>query len=107
MANGKGETVAGRISSCASARSLYQKACAGGVMLGCTRLGLIYDWPPSNVWPPAFNNAVILYQKACDGGDMWGCNNLAVSYESGRGVIKDHSRSIALFQKACLGGFSY
>jgi len=88
------------------ARGFYQKACDNSVMLGCTRLGLIYEFPPYDVWNKDLNKANSLYQKACDGDDMWGCNNLATSYDSGEGVSKDHSRALALYKKSCLGGFA-
>jgi TPR repeat protein len=72
-------------------------------MLGCTRLGMTYDFGNDT----DYNKATNLYEKACDGGDMWGCNNLAGSYESGRGEPKSHDQALALYQKACKGGFEW
>ncbi len=50
-------------------------------MLGCTRLGMTYDFGNDT----DYNKATNLYEKACDGGDMWGCNNLATEYLFGHG----------------------
>ena len=74
----------------ARAASLYEQACDGGEMRGCTNLG--------------FARAASLYEQACDGGEVRGCTNLGRMYRDGQGVTQDFARAATLWQQACDGG---
>jgi hypothetical protein len=86
----------------ADAAALNRKACDGGELRGCTRLGFLYEQGTGVVQDAARTAA--LHQKACDGGEMGGCTNLGVSYEQGTGVVQDAAKAAALYRKACDGG---
>ena len=84
------------------ARPLFQKACDGGEMMGCTGLGSLYAHGQGV--KQSNTEARALYQRACDGGEMLGCANLGSLYESGHGMKQDYVQERVLFQKACDGG---
>jgi hypothetical protein len=56
------------------ARPLFQKACDGGYMQGCTMLGRLYEDGQGVTEDQAL--ARTLYQKACDGGNQDACTSL-------------------------------
>ena len=71
-------------------------------MLGCTRLGLMYDAGDGVTQDLA--RAASLYQQACDGEDVLGCYSLGVMYYAGDVVTQDRARAASLFRQACDGG---
>jgi len=78
---------------------LFEKACNGGELRGCSDLGVMYSHDRGVAKDE--KRAVDLFEKACAGGDMRGCANLGVMFRDGRGVAKDEKRAVDLFQKAC------
>jgi TIR domain/Sel1 repeat len=88
----------------AQARPLAQKACDGGVMLGCFNLGWLYN----NGWGVAQNykEAASLYKKACGGGVEAGCFDLGVFFEHGVGVAQNFAQAASLYKQACEGGYA-
>ena len=67
--NGEGVTL-----DYAEARSLFEKACSGGAMSGCTSLGILYANGMGVSKDKAQSRA--LYKKCCDGGFQLACTNL-------------------------------
>ena len=53
------------------ARDLYEKACNGGVMMGCLNIGDLEFKAGNKV------EATQLYKKACDGGEKKACEKLS------------------------------
>ncbi|MGA1983311.1 MAG: trypsin-like peptidase domain-containing protein [Acidobacteriaceae bacterium] len=45
-----------------------------------------------------------LLERACDTGSAEACNDLGEIYDSGYGIVQDHTRAAALFLKACNAG---
>jgi len=45
-----------------------------------------------------------LLDRACDAGNAEACNDLGEIYDTGYGVVQDHTRAAALFLKACNAG---
>jgi TPR repeat protein len=84
------------------ARPLLQKACDGGNMAGCARLGHLFDYGQGVTQDSL--RAISLYEKACDAGEMSGCGELSGFYNNGAGVAQDYSRARMLAKKACDGG---
>lgn len=86
-----------------SALSLYQRACDGGNLDGCTSLGVAYAMGRGI----AQNNerARELFTQTCNAGDYRGCTNLGLAYESGSGVAKDFRAAYLLHRKACDGKY--
>ena len=84
------------------AAQLYQKACDGGNVGGCSNLGVLYE--NGRGVKQDYQKAAQLYQKACDGGIAKGCSNLGVLYGNGLSVNQDYQKAAQLFQKACDGG---
>ena len=77
----------------------------GGVPLGCSNLGFMYEIGRGVAKDES--RAVQLYQKGCDRGDGLGCSVLGNMYaDDGRGVPKDDNRAMQLNEKACAGGGS-
>ena len=56
-----------------------KKACDGGNMRGCGKLGVMYE--KGNGVEKDLGKAAQLYKKACDGGEMLGCRNLDIIYK--------------------------
>ncbi|MCA9608545.1 MAG: SEL1-like repeat protein [Myxococcales bacterium] len=118
----------------AEASQLYQRACAGDVMVACTSVGRLAedreDWAEARrVYTASCqaNDAVActslgllfelgrggaeeparaaqLFDRGCTHGDLVGCVNLAVLAEDGRGVARDLPRALELSRRACEGG---
>ena len=54
--------------------SLYKKACDGGHMASCSKLGYLYD--KGRGVRKDLGKARRLWKKACDGGAKYACKNL-------------------------------
>ncbi len=80
----------------ARALSFFQRACDGGVMLGCTHSGIFLQRDEEGITQD-LESALFLFERACDGGEMLGCANLGVSYERGDGVIQNQGRAVSLY----------
>jgi TPR repeat protein len=87
----------------ARATGLFQRACDGGYVDGCTKLGNAY-WG-SGVFKDKYL-ATDLYQKTCNAGNAEGCFGLGLSYREGYGVLKNFAAAAQSFRKACKGGFA-
>ncbi len=87
----------------ALALGLFQRACNGGLMLGCTHNVIFLQRAEGGITQD-LEGALFLFERACDGGEMLGCANLGVSYERGDGVIQDQGRAVSLYERACGGG---
>ena len=77
------------------AAELYQKACDGGVALGCAASGTLYA--DGKGVRQDYQKAAELYQKACDGGMAYGCGNLGIVYAKQR----NYSAAKKYYGKAC------
>ena len=77
----------------------YQKACDGGVSIGCFYLGTLYKIG-KGVKQDNFK-AVEFYQKACDGGVGDACSFLGLMYSSGKGIKQNSQKALELYGKAC------
>ena len=82
-----------------------QKACDGGSMESCYKLGQIHVRGDGVARDPA--KAATLFEKVCAAADMRGCLDLGLLYDRGDGVAKDAERARALLQQACSGGEPY
>jgi tetratricopeptide (TPR) repeat protein len=85
----------------AAAGPLFEQACRGGNMDGCTFLGWLYQ--NGNGVTQDYAQARSYYQKACDGKDLDGCRNLGVLFEYGWGAGVDYEQARSLYQMACDG----
>ena len=85
-----------------------QKACDGGNLQDCKRLGDMYrrsHLEEADAKSAAlYQKALPFYQKACDGGDAKRCGDLSTMYFDGLGVSKDLAKAVLLEKKACDGG---
>jgi hypothetical protein len=81
-------------------RTVLQRACDGGDLEGCERLGSIYASGERGTTPDQ-PRGVGLYRRACDGGLAAGCARLALAYRRGAGVEKNLYRSRELLTRAC------
>ncbi len=80
------------------ARSL--DGCNRGDAYGCFNVGAM------RAYREDFSGAATFYDKACDGGDAEGCYELGKLYDEAKGVPFDHEMKVALFARACKGGFA-
>jgi TPR repeat protein len=81
---------------------LYRKACDGGIMASCCKLGTIYH--EGSITKQDRPRAVDLYKKSCNSGEMVCCALLALYFKDGIVVAKDINKAAILFEKACYGG---
>ncbi|MBI5477353.1 MAG: SEL1-like repeat protein [Deltaproteobacteria bacterium] len=83
-----------------SGRAMLQRACDGGDLEGCERLGGIYSGGERGT---ALDRprGVSLYRRACDGGLAVGCARLASAYRGGAGIEKNLYRARELLTRAC------
>ncbi len=81
---------------------MYQQACAGGELVSCNVLGLMYLTGEGVTRDPA--RALPLYMRACDGGLSGACINLGVMYQTGEGVTQNLARAAELYERACSSG---
>jgi TPR repeat protein len=79
------------------ARSL--DGCNRGDAYGCFNVGAL------RLFREDFAGAAVYFDKACDGGDAEGCYELGKLYDEAKGVAFDHEMKVALFARACKGGF--
>ncbi len=89
----------------AGALPLLMRACEGGDMAVCSKLGVMYSNGEGVEKDEA--QAVNLFRKACDGGELEACDNLGhyfEEYEPGMDVAKDPVQAEGLYRKACDGG---
>ena len=77
----------------------YQKSCTTGYTDGCYNLAVLYEKVPS---VQNYEKAFKIYEDLCykqkDGG---ACNSLAIMYDAGKGIKKDHEKSMAILDKSC------
>ena len=78
---------------------LFEKACNGGIAVGCFNIGVMYSHGEGV--KQDLTKAFQLYEKACNGGYAKGCYNLGVMYYKGEGVKQDSAKALGLFDKAC------
>ncbi|HIF07272.1 MAG TPA: sel1 repeat family protein [Gemmatimonadetes bacterium] len=81
---------------------MYQQACAGGELVSCNVLGLMYLTGEGVTRDPA--RALPLYMRGCDGGLSGACINLGVMYQTGEGVTQNLARAAELYERACSSG---
>ncbi len=86
----------------ANAAKYYTKACDGGDMEGCGRLGTKYIKEEGVVKNET--KAAELFTKACYGGETFYCGNLANMYKEGNGVLQNPQKAFELNLKACEAG---
>jgi TPR repeat protein len=86
----------------ARAAQLYDQACQGGYMRGCSNLGVMHR--DGQGVTQDYARAAQLYEQACQGGYMGGCLNLGAAYYNGEGVSRDVDRALTLMRRACEGG---
>ena len=84
------------------AATLYKKACDGGVVAGCVRLGLATE--RGRGVERDLTRAFAVYLAACDKKDADACALLASMYEDGKGVTTDTGKAVALYTHACEAG---
>jgi TPR repeat protein len=82
------------------AKALYDRACQGGVVQGCSSLAAIEMREGGGDKVRAAGH----FRTACDAGDAAGCTNLASMYALGQGVERDLARAAALLERACGAG---
>ena len=92
----------GKIIDFKKATTLYKKGCDGGDYVGCSNLGMFYDFGKGVEKNPT--RAKELYKKACDGGSMRGCTFLGMMYYYGRGVNRDYQKAKTLLKEPCYRG---
>lgn len=81
------------------AAEFYSKACKGGMMKGCTALGILYK--NGKGVTQSDDKAAELYSKACNANEPTGCNNLGTLYQNGYGYFWDKWKAKDLYHKAC------
>lgn len=81
---------------------LFDAACKGGEISGCSNLGWQYD--NGKGVAQNFSLAAVNYAKGCDAGEIFACNNLGSLYENGSGVKKDRARAALLYARSCDAG---
>ena len=77
------------------AAALYQRACDGGAMDGCTHLGSQYQDTAGVAQD--FARAASLFGRACDGGALDACSKLGIMREHGEGISQDPALAADLF----------
>lgn len=75
------------------------KACDGGDMASCNKLGVGYGTGESGI-ERDLNKAREYFTKACNGGNLEGCTYLGFSYIE----EKNYFNAMKYFNKACDGG---
>lgn len=80
-------------------RVFNKKACDGGDLLGCTKLGAMHERGDGGDKNEA--EAFRLYKQACDGDIGDGCNNLGYLYENGVAVAQDSKEAVRIYEKGC------
>jgi TPR repeat protein len=85
---------AGKLASCVSLASAYQRAGAED-KASADRLQKVWE------------RVLELGKKACDANDGAGCAELGNSYAFGRGVVKDGAKAAEFHEKACSNKVAY
>jgi TPR repeat protein len=92
----------------ARAAELFDHACASDFLVACYELGNLYR-AGDETSPSSPIRAAEAYRRGCDAvgsGAVLSCRELAGCYRDGAGVGQDGSRAIALYERACNGGYS-
>ena len=83
------------------ANKYFKIACDHNRSSGCFSLGVYYHIR----WKKYHSLAVKYYTKACELNSAKACNNLGNMYRDGKGVDKNISKAIRLYEKSyCLSG---
>lgn len=77
----------------------YEKACNGGVELGCANLGILYEHGLGVKKDP--KRAVEIYRTSCNQGGARSCYNLANAYRKGEIVAQDYALAMSAYENAC------
>jgi TPR repeat protein len=80
--------------------TLYDQACTGGALLGCSHLGEAYERGFGVTRD--VSRAASLFAQSCE-TEMAGCFHLADLHTRGEGVAQDYEKAIELFEQACSG----
>jgi uncharacterized protein len=83
-----------------SGRAILERACDGGDLEGCERLGSIYANGERGTTLDRPRGAS-LWGRACDGGLAAACARLASAYRNGAGVERNAYRARDMLQRAC------
>ena len=81
------------------AAEYYQKACDMGILLGCDKIGMMYELGEG--FQKDYKKAIKIYEKTCSLKDEAGCFALGRLYAEGQGVEKNISTAKKYFQKSC------
>ncbi|MEQ1564468.1 MAG: tetratricopeptide repeat protein, partial [Myxococcota bacterium] len=90
--------------------ALYRQACDGGLGVGCSNLGMMYESGTggARIDPAkakaAFAEALVAYRASCAGPTPTYCANLGWMLESGRGGAANGEEALAVWQRGCDGG---
>lgn len=74
--------------------------CEAGQGWACTRVGYENDMAGE------YAQAARFYRRGCELGSTWGCDELGGLYDSGGGAPLSRLSAIALYARACEGGFA-
>lgn len=85
-----------------SAFANYDKACKGGIELGCANLGLLYEHGQGVSKDP--RQAFELYKNSCNRGGMHSCYHLGNAYRKGEITQKDYALAMSAYTNACEAG---
>lgn len=81
------------------AAEYYQKSCDMGILLGCDKIGMMYELGEG--FQKDYKKAIKIYETTCSLKDEAGCFALGRLYAEGQGVEKNISTAKKYFQKAC------
>jgi TPR repeat protein len=82
------------------AKTLEERACAGGNADGCFNLGTAYLLGLIGIVRDSIRAAQLL-EQTCKGGHSNACFQLGWNYEVGRTVARDYKRAADFYQQAC------
>ncbi len=80
-------------------RRFNRKACDGGDLLACTKLGAQHERGAGGA--KDLKEALLLYTQACAGNDGDGCNNLGSLHKDGEVVAQNYGEAKRLYEKSC------
>jgi TPR repeat protein len=83
-------------------RTLFKKACEGGLATACTDLGVALEHGLGG--PKDVDGAYAIYKKACENGEPVGCSWLGTLYTKGLGVEQNINKAARLYENGCNGG---
>lgn len=90
----------------AQATALYERSCAGGMLLACNNLANGVLYPPGATEAPAaaaVSRATELYKRGCDGQVFLSCVGLASMHEAGH--LQPAEEAQRFYEKACNGNY--